>query len=119
MVVFVDKLVVQSKIGWFEEERNSGTELRVSIRIDINSSVFGDELSETIDYAEIAHLANAVSKKPIKLIETYIEQLKDAILFNYKHIKQISSIFIRVEKEQIFQNNLQFQAVGIEQLYIL
>ena len=119
MVVFIDKLKVLSSIGWYEQEREMGVELFISIRIELNSSVFNDKLNYTIDYAEIARLAFEISKQPVQLIETYIHNLKESIIANYNQAQKIKSIFIRVEKPQIFQSNLQYEGVGVETLYIL
>ncbi len=119
MVVFIDKLKVLSSVGWYVEEREIGVELIVSIRIELNSSVISDDLNDTVDYAEIARLAVEISKQPVQLIETYIHNLKTSILERYAKTRSIKSIFIKIEKPQIFQSNLQYEGVGIEALYIL
>lgn len=119
MVVFIDKLKVLSSIGWYKEEREMGVELLVSIKIELISSEFNDELNNTIDYAELARLAAAISKQPVQLIETYIHNLRESIIAKYNQYQKIKSVFIRVEKTQIFQANLQYEGVGIETLYIL
>jgi 7,8-dihydroneopterin aldolase/epimerase/oxygenase len=86
--------------GAFEHERQYGQEFVVDavLWIDTRAAAAADDLSLTIDYAEVAAgLAAIVSGEPVSLIETLAARLADSCLSASRAVREVE---ITVHKPQ-------------------
>ena len=70
--------------GVLEHERNEGQYFIVdaTITIDSERAASTDDISNTVSYAEIAHLISEnVRNNPVNLLETLSQRLADEVLF--------------------------------------
>lgn len=85
--------------GVFEAERADGQEFVVDVvlGLDTRPAAASDDLSATVDYAELAErLAAEVSADPVDLIETLAQRLADLCL----HHAQVAEVDVTVHKPQ-------------------
>lgn len=85
--------------GVFEAEREDGQEFVVDVvlGLDTRPAAASDDLSATVDYAELAErLAAEVSADPVDLIETLAQRLADLCL----HHAQVAEVDVTVHKPQ-------------------
>ncbi len=83
--------------GVFEAEREDGQEFVVDVvlGLDTRPAAASDDLSATVDYAELAErLAAEVSADPVDLIETLAQRLADLCL----HHAQVAEVDVTVHK---------------------
>jgi 7,8-dihydroneopterin aldolase/epimerase/oxygenase len=86
--------------GAFEHERQYGQEFVVDavLWVDTRPAAAADDLSMTVDYAEVAAaLAAIVSGEPVSLIETLAARLADACLSASRAVREVE---ITVHKPQ-------------------
>jgi dihydroneopterin aldolase len=114
MIVFIERLRISGPIGWYEAERKEGVELFVSLSVNFSSSLYTDNLIETIDYLKIAEIVQAVSNNEYKLLETLASDIAKEIDIFYSNFK-IKQIKIKIEKELQHKIGLQLNYVGIEE----
>jgi len=69
--------------GVFPEERLNGQRFVVDVELGLHLETRSDELSDTVNYAEIANLIRAeIEGEPCKLIETLAGRIADRCLSN-------------------------------------
>lgn len=76
-------LRVHGRHGVLPTERAHGQEFRVDVELEIDTSAAasGDDLTQTVDYSELAdRLAEVVAGEPVNLIETLAAKLADVCL---------------------------------------
>jgi 7,8-dihydroneopterin aldolase/epimerase/oxygenase len=76
-------LRVHGRHGVLPAERAHGQEFRVDVELEIDTSAAasGDDLTQTVDYGELAdRLAEVVAGEPVNLIETLAARLADVCL---------------------------------------
>ena len=84
--------------GDSELEQKVGNNFSVNLRLQVSISVEawkGDELSGTIDYAEVFEVLRAEFLKPSRLIENVAWRCAQTL---FKHFERVSTIEIKVEK---------------------
>lgn len=72
--------------GVLQEETRLGQRFRVTVSLATNLKEAGetDDLSKTVNYAEVYELCKGIVEgPPVKLIETVAENIAQRILFNY------------------------------------
>ncbi|MDS9473254.1 dihydroneopterin aldolase [Sporosarcina pasteurii] len=72
--------------GVLREETKLGQRFRVTVSLATNLKEAGktDDLSKTVNYAEVYELCKGIVEgPPFQLIETVAENIADRILFNY------------------------------------
>lgn len=107
--VFIKNLVLPCNIGVTDEERRKKQNVIFGIEIfyDLKSAGITDDLSKTIDYAEIQEkLANAVSSGEFKLLETVAQTVASLILKD----AAVSCVKVAVMKEKYSEKPI----MGIE-----
>ena len=90
--IFLKGLRLFGKIGVFESEKTNGQVfiVNVEMRLDLSAAGKSDDLSLTINYAEVYELArDLMSTSNCDLIETYAEQLSTSILEKYSRAKHV------------------------------
>lgn len=90
--IFVDKLKVFAHHGVLEKETRNGQFFYVSLEIetDFCKAAKSDDLSETVDYASVVEFVyHFMVRDNYKLIETVCVRLADAILLEYKKVREI------------------------------
>jgi len=78
-------------------EREHGQEFRVDVELELDTraAASSDDLSETVDYADLAdRLAVVVSGKPVDLIETLAARLADVCLSD----SRVRAVTVEVHK---------------------
>ncbi len=86
--------------GVFEHERINGQDFYVDLTLDVDlrQASISDELSDTINYAELVDLVVAEIKgEPVSLIEKLAGRIADRVL---SHSLQINSVDVSVHKPQ-------------------
>ncbi|MEM1059773.1 MAG: dihydroneopterin aldolase [Verrucomicrobiota bacterium] len=87
-----------SHIGVTEKERSRQQRLRITIELkveSIKSAALTDEVSTTIDYAQVAErVKEIVGERPRKLIETLAEDVASNILSRYP----VKSVYVDIRK---------------------
>ncbi len=79
--------------GVFEIERKKGQKFIVDIELSMNLTNLKDDLSKTVNYAEVAQIAHDnITGKPVLLIETLAENIAKSVLNKYKKAKQVKVI---------------------------
>ena len=79
--------------GVFESERKKGQKFIVDIELSMNLTNLKDDLSKTVNYAEVAQIAHDnITGKPVLLIETLAENIAKSVLNKYKKAKQVKVI---------------------------
>ena len=79
--------------GVFQSERKKGQKFIVDIELNVNLNNLKDDLSKTVNYAEVAQIAHDnITGKPVLLIETLAENIARLILRKYKKVKQVKVI---------------------------
>src|SRR6056300_701667 len=101
--VSVNELDLQIPIGWFDEERIIKTRVLVSLHLEYQSNRINDDLSNTIDYAEMHQLLKDCVRE-YKLLETYGEVVLNAALDRFTNI-QLTFGVIEITKKQILEGN--------------
>lgn len=92
-------LRAEGRHGVFDSEREDGQEFVVDVvlGLDTRPAAASDQLSATVDYAELAErLAAEVSADPVDLIETLAQRLADVCL----HHAQVAEVDVTVHKPQ-------------------
>jgi dihydroneopterin aldolase len=113
MVVFIDRLRINGPIGWYESERKEGVELFVSVHIDYEMNSIEDDLSQTIDYLEIATVVIKLAELECKLLETLSVDIANSLFMKYSNFA-MNSIKIKIEKRLQHKIGIQLDYVGIE-----
>ena len=96
--VGLENYTVLGKHGAYDFEHEYEQPFVVSIWVELNHNQFDDDLSKTINYADLQHLVHEVNvnSPPIRLMETMMMKMFGKISEN-KLVKKIS---IRIEKPQ-------------------
>ena len=97
--------------GVFESERKKGQKFIVDIELSINLTNLKDDLSKTINYAEVAQIAHDnITGNPVLLIETLAENIAKSVLNKYKKAKQVK-VIVHKPKAPL---TLKFKDVSVE-----
>ena len=96
--VSLKDFTVYGKHGAYEAEHLYQQPFIVSITVELNNNQFGDNLSKTVNYADLQTVAYDViaNSAPIKLIETMIENMFEKISQKYA----VRRIAIKIEKPE-------------------
>jgi 7,8-dihydroneopterin aldolase/epimerase/oxygenase len=101
--IFLHGISLKTKIGVTNEERSIEQTLRLDIDIElIKGSIFEkDDLSETIDYAEIENIIQAIgTHHRYKLLESLAEEIADEIKKKFN----IKNITLKIAKPKIIES---------------
>jgi dihydroneopterin aldolase len=92
-IITLRNLEVWTRIGVPDEERAQAQKLHVSVSFkapSVEEAAATDDLAKSIDYFQVGERIKAVAaEKPRKLIETFAEELAQALLAGFK-LKRIS-----------------------------
>ncbi len=108
--VFIEGLTIQTTIGFFAWEKEIKQTLVIDLIMGWDTSVpaKNDELSKTLDYAEISTAIDTfANENPVDLIETLAERLADFLLKTY----QIPWLKLKIGKPGAVHNAF---TVGVE-----
>ena len=96
--VSLKDFTVYGKHGAYEAEHSYQQPFIVSITVELNNNQFGDNLSKTVNYADLQTVAYDVitNSPPIKLMETMIEYMFEKISQKYA----VRRIAIKIEKPE-------------------
>jgi dihydroneopterin aldolase len=79
--------------GVFASERKLGQKFVVDVELTSSLKNLNDDLSKTINYAEVAQIAHdQITGKPVKLIETLADNIAKQILRKFKKVKTVKVI---------------------------
>jgi 7,8-dihydroneopterin aldolase/epimerase/oxygenase len=76
-------LTALGRHGWFSAERESGQEFSVDVvlGVDFRPAAASDNLSDTVDYGELAErVVETIGGEPVRLIETLAQRIADVCL---------------------------------------
>lgn len=84
----INKMRVHAFLGVSAQERTIGNTFEITVRIlyPITRAMNTDNLSATIDYAEMAELIKEVMQTPSLLLENLVNRIKTAITKRYPNI---------------------------------
>jgi dihydroneopterin aldolase len=85
-IIFIEALKVDTVIGVYDWEKTIQQTLQfdVEMRTDIKQEAQIDDLSKTVDYAEVADdIVKLVKENQAELIETVAEKVANKILADY------------------------------------
>jgi dihydroneopterin aldolase len=85
----INRLQLYAFHGVLEQENRVGNLFEISVKLyyPINRAMINDNLSGTLNYAEIINLIKDVMSKPSHLIENVIERIRVALVNNYPLIE--------------------------------
>ena len=84
--------------GVYTEERAKGQKFIVDVKLSLPLQGMKDDLSKTVNYADIAHLVvRHITGEPVNLIETVAESIADEILKDFPLVKKVK---IKVHKPE-------------------
>ena len=112
MTVEINGLRCYARHGVLEQERIVGNEFEVTVHLHLNEcgAVDSDDLSATVNYAEVCTLIRDVMNKPSQLLEHVCGRLRDAIRNGYP---MVSGGMGRVAKLKPPIPAVQMQSVAI------
>ena len=94
--IFVNGVSAKGFHGVLERERSRGQKFVVDVELAMNLKKLNDDLSKTVNYAEVVEIINGhITGKPVLLIESLAENIGKDILRRYK---KVSNIVVRVHK---------------------
>ena len=97
--------------GVFEIERKKGQKFIVDIELSMNLTNLKDDLSKTVNYAEVAQIAHDnITGKSVLLIETLAENIAKSVLSKYRKAKQVK-VIVHKPKAPL---TLKFKDVSVE-----
>ena len=100
-IIGIEGLGIQCVIGCDEEERRAPQTVLVDIRLEYDfSHVTADDLHKTVDYIEVAHVAEETAKKKFYLIESLAMAITSAIMKKFPHV---ASAYIKIVKPHYVQ----------------
>ena len=81
MTVEIDGLRLYARHGVLEQERTVGNLFEVSLSLQCASDEAGrdDDLSTTINYAEVIDTVRRIMEEPVKLLECVAWRIRDAV----------------------------------------
>ncbi len=93
----LENIKLHSNHGCLDEEGLIGSEYRIDIEIEANleTSSVSDELSDTVDYVLLHHIAKQETLIRSKLLENVVWRIQNRIL---KEIPEIETIWVRLAK---------------------
>ncbi|SIO10316.1 dihydroneopterin aldolase [Sulfurivirga caldicuralii] len=108
--IFIEQLEVKCIIGILPWEKQVPQPLRFDIELLLPLRAAGEEndLSKTVDYAEVAQRIESLLSTPHELIETVAEKVCHALLSTYPAVQQVH---LRVHKPAAVQAA---RSVGVE-----
>lgn len=85
----INRLQVYAYHGVLAQENRIGNLFEISIKLyyPIQRAMINDNISGTLNYAEIINLIKEVMNKPSHLIENVIERIRVALITNYPLIE--------------------------------
>ena len=94
--VGLENYTVLGRHGAYDFEHESKQPFTVSIWVELNHNQFDDELSNTINYADLQNVVHEViaNSPPIRLMETMMNKIFERISQN----RLVRKISIRIEK---------------------
>lgn len=94
--ISLNNLIFYSFHGVYEEERITGNEFRVNLKITIpGKNQESDELSTTVSYADLYNIVEEEMRIPRKLLETVVYEISKKIKEKFHNV---SSGRISIEK---------------------
>lgn len=108
--IFINGLSIQTTIGFFEWEKQIKQTLVFDLVLgwDIKKAALNDELSETLDYAEIStEIERFANANPVDLLETLAERLAQYLMDKYN----IPWLTLKIHKPNAVHNAA---SVGVE-----
>jgi|SRR5215475_5008058 len=90
-------LAGRGRHGWFDREREEGQPFIVDVvlELDTQPAAKTDDLSDAVDYGEIAtQVVDIITGEPVKLIETLAQRIADCCLTEPK----VASVEVTVHK---------------------
>ncbi len=69
--IFISDLLVHAPIGVAEQERMVGNDIKISLtaKYDVSEAMVSDNVSDTLNYADVAYLVREVALRPTLLLE--------------------------------------------------
>ena len=94
--ISLENYTVMAKHGAYDFEHESDQPFNVSIKVEISQNDINDDLSKTVNYADLQSTIDSVliGSKPIRLMETMAEKMISVLKKN----ELIEKISIRIEK---------------------
>lgn len=108
--IFISSLSIQTTIGFFSWEKEIKQTLVFDLVLgwDIKKAAVNDDLSETLDYADIStEIESFANANPVDLLETLAEHLAQHLMAKY-HMPWLS---IKIHKPNAVHNAA---SVGVE-----
>jgi dihydroneopterin aldolase len=99
VTIEVSGLSLYTHVGVTEAEREVGQRLLVDLRLDIGDvdATITDRLEDTVDYSEVAQLANLVAQqRSYKTLERLCAAIADRILEDY----DVQSVWVKAAKPE-------------------
>jgi dihydroneopterin aldolase len=76
--------------GVYTEERAEGQKFVVDVKLSLNLEKVKDDLSKTVNYADVATLVvRHIKSEPVNLIETVAESIAKDVLKNFPLVEKI------------------------------
>ena len=94
--ISLEDYTVMAKHGAYDFEHESNQPFNVTIKVEIGPNEINDELSKTVNYADLQNTIDTVllNSEPIRLMETMAEKM----IMILKQNELIEKISIRIEK---------------------
>ena len=94
--ISLEDYTVMAKHGAYDFEHESNQPFNVTIKVEISPNEINDELSKTVNYADLQNTIDTVllNSEPIRLMETMAEKM----IMILKQNELIEKISIRIEK---------------------
>jgi dihydroneopterin aldolase len=112
LTVFLDKQEVLAHVGWYDEEREKGVELVISIFAEMKYPVNKEQLEHTVDYVDLLKAVVNQSKIHRKLLETLASDIVEEL--ESKYLDVLSDLEVVIYKKHITVKDYNAQNVGIK-----
>lgn len=95
--IFIDGLRLHAFHGVMEQERRVGADFLVFLRVhyNIKEAMDSDDVSDTVNYAELYELVKQEMARPSKLLEHVAGRIGRRILDDYR---QVTAVDLRITK---------------------
>ena len=95
--IFIGGLRLHAFHGVMEQERRVGADFLVSLRVhyNIKEAMDSDDVSDTVNYAELYELVKQEMARPSKLLEHVAGRIGRRILDDYR---QVTAVDLRITK---------------------
>lgn len=89
--IFIRDMLVHAPIGVIEQERVVGNDIIISLSASypVAKAMLSDDVSNTLNYADVAFAVRNIAQKPTKLLERLVHNIADELFRRWPAIEAL------------------------------